>query len=119
LARVALARTLRRMETPPALPPTSRPPLGKKFAFILLGPVVAMALAAALSAGGKDLEGMAFGLSMISLLAMLVCSIICAVWVGRRQGSGLGFLTFLGIQVFYIAVAFAGCAALVGKMDFH
>ena len=106
------------METPPDLPSTSPPLLGKKFCFTLLGPVAGMALAAAFSMGGKDTEGVSFGLSLFSVIAMLICSIICAIWVGQRKGGGLGFLAFLGIQVFYIAVAFAGCAAVVGKMDF-
>ena len=107
------------METPPELPPTSRPLLGKKFCFTLLGPVVGMAIAAAISTAGKDAESASFGLSILSILSMLVCSIICAIWVGQRKGGGLGFLAFLGIQVFYITVACAGCAAVVGKMDFR
>jgi hypothetical protein len=107
------------METPPALPPNPPPPLGKAFVITLLGPVLAMGIAALASLGGKDTEGLSFGLSILALPAMLVCSIICAVWVGQRKGGGMGFLAFLGIQVFYIAVATAGCAAVVGKMDFR
>jgi hypothetical protein len=80
-----------------------------------------MALAVIASLSGKGSESFAFGLSVLSLPVMLVCSIICAVWVGQRKGGGMGFLAFLGIQVFYIAVAFGGCAAVLNNhpMNFH
>ena len=110
------------METPPELPPTPRPPLGRTFVWTLLAPVASMGLAAAISAAStrnSSGEGLGMVLSMLTLPAMLVCSILCAVWVGQRKGGGMGFLAFLGIQIFYIAVACAGCAVTVGKMDFR
>lgn len=103
------------METPPELPAKERPPLGKAFFMVLLGPVASMGIAALASLGGKDAEGLSFGLSLFTLPAMLVCSILCAVWIGQRKGGGMGFLSFLGIQVVYIAVAFGGCAAVLNN----
>ena len=109
------------METPPELPPQPLPPLGKAFYVTLLGPVVSMGFAALFSLGGKDLEGLSYGLSLLTLPFMLVCSIVCAVMIGKRKGGGMGFLGFLGIQGFYIAVAFGGCAAVLSNqpMNFH
>jgi hypothetical protein len=109
------------MEPPPDLPRKTPLPLGKKFVITLLCPVAGMAVAALASLGGRDAEGMAYGLSILSLPVMLFCSIICAVWIGQRRGAGMGFLGFLGIQVFYIAVAFGGCAAVLSNrpMNFH
>jgi hypothetical protein len=109
------------METPPTLPPAPPEPLGKPFFITLLAPVASMALAALASLGGKDAEEFSFGLSILTLPAMLVCSIICGVMVGKRKGGGMGFLAFLGFQVLYIAVAFGGCAAVLSNqpMNFH
>jgi hypothetical protein len=109
------------MENPPPLP-DSKAPLGRTFFILLFAPVASMALAAVCPwLGGRNsgLEGFGVVLSLASLLAMLVCSILCAVTVGKRNGAGLAVLTFLGIQVLYIAVACGGCAAVVGKMDFR
>src|SRR4051794_37438155 len=109
------------MENPPPLP-DSKPPLGRTFYILLFAPVASMGCAAACPAlGGRNsgLEGFGMVLSMATLLAMLVCSILCGVMVGKRSGGGIGVLTFLGIQALYVAVACAGCAAVVGKMDFR
>ncbi len=109
------------MEVPPKIP-DSKPPLGRAFYILLFAPVASMGCAAVCpTLGGRNsgLEGFGMMLSMATLFAMLVCSILCAVMVGKRSGGGLGVLTFVGIQVLYIAVAFAGCAAVVGKMDFR
>lgn len=81
-----------------------------------------MALAVGIAAaGGRNGGGGDWGipLSFLALFAMLVCSIICAVMVGKREGGGMGFLTFVGIQVLYIGVAFAGCATVASGMSFH
>lgn len=111
----------RRMETPPALPPTLRPPLGKAFYITLLAPVASMGLAALAGLGGKDTEGFSFGLSLLTMPVMLVCAIVCAVMVGQRKGGGMGFAAFLGFVVLYIAVAFGGCAAILSnnRLDFR
>lgn len=109
------------METPPPTP-DAKPPLGRAFYAWLLAPVVSMAVAAAASAiGGRNSELQGFGmlLSLATLVAMLVCSIVCAVMVGKRQGGGIGVLTFVGVQVIYVSVAFAGCAVAMAKLDFH
>ena len=108
-------------ETPPPIP-DPKPPLGRAFYIWLFAPVVSMAVAAAAStAGGRnsDLQGFGMLLSMGTLVAMLVCSIVCSVMAGKRKGGGIGVLTFIGIQVIYISVAFAGCALAIGKMDFR
>jgi len=109
------------METPPELPPTSPRPYGKGFFILLLCPVVMMGIAALASLAGKDAEGISFGLSLLTLPVMLICSIVCAVWIGKRKGTGMGFLGFVGIQVLYIAVAFGGCAAVLSNqpLNFH
>jgi hypothetical protein len=41
------------------------------------------------------------------------------VMVGKRKGGGIGFLAFLGIQILYIGVAFAGCVTLADGMSFR
>ena len=109
------------METPP---PTAeaKPPLGRAFYIWLFAPVASMSVAAAASAAGgrnSDLQGFGTVLSLLSLLAMIACSVVCSVMVGRRKGGGLGVMTFIGIQVIYVSVACAGCAVAVGKMDFR
>lgn len=109
------------METPPPTP-DAKPPLGRAFYIWLLSPLASMAVAAAAAAAGgrnSDLQGFGMVLSMATLVAMLVCSIVCSVMVGKRQGGGIGVLTFIGIQVIYVSVACAGCAVTIGKMDFR
>ena len=109
------------METPPPIP-DAKPPLSRAFFMTLLAPIASMAVAAACSVlGGRNSELQGFGqlLSMATLVAMLVCSIVCAVMVGRRSGGGIGVLTFIGIQVIYVAVAFAGCVTAIGQLNFH
>jgi hypothetical protein len=109
------------METPPPIP-DPQPPLGRGFYIWLLAPVASMAVAAAAPViGGRNsgLEGFGVVLSLISMVGMIACSVVCAVMVGKRKGGGLGVLTFLGIQVVYVSVAFAGCVAMIGKMDFR
>ena len=81
-----------------------------------------MALAVGIAvAGGRNRGGGDLGvpLSFLALFAMLVCSIICAVMVGKRKGGGIGFLAFLGIQILYIGIAFAGCVTLADGMSFR
>ena len=109
------------METPPPIP-DAKPPLGRAFYFWLFAPVISMALAAAASAAGghnSGPEGFGFVVSVLSLLGMIACSVVCSVMVSKRKGGWFGALTFIGIQVVYVAVAFAGCATMIGKMDFH
>ncbi len=108
------------METPPPLQEPK--PLGRTFYIILFSPIAAMALAVGIGvAGGRNGAGGDLGvpLSFLALFAMLVCSIICAVMVGKRKGGGIGFLAFLGIQILYIGVAFAGCVTLADGMSFR
>ncbi len=112
------------METSPPTP-EAKPPLSRAFFITLLAPIApiaSMAVAAACSAlGGRNSNVQGFGmlLSLATLVALLVCSIVCAVMVGKRSGGGIGVLTFLAIQVIYVAVAFAGCAATTAKLNFH
>ena len=109
------------IETPPPTP-EAKPPLGRKFYLWLFAPVISMGVAAAASAAGgrnSDLQGFGMVLSLLSLLAMIACSVVCSVMVGKRKGGGLGVLTFIGIQVIYVSAAFAGCATMVGKIDFR
>jgi len=80
---------------------------------------MALAVGIAAAAGRNDGGDLGIPLSFLALFAMLVCSIICAVMVGKRKGGGIGFLTFVGIQVLYIGVAFAGCATLASGMSFR
>ena len=80
------------METPPPTP-EAKPPLGRTFYLWLFAPVASMAVAAAVSAAGgrnSSLEGFGFVVSLLSLLAMIACSVVCAVMVGKRKGGGLG-----------------------------
>lgn len=109
------------MEPPPPTP-DAKPPLGRAFYLMLFAPVATMAVASAASAAGgrnSGLEGFGMVVSLLSLLGMIACSVVCSVMVGKRKGGWLGVLTFLGIQVIYISVARAGCAVAVGKMDFR
>ena len=108
------------MDSPPPLPDPK--PLGRTFWILLLAPIGSMALAAGLSAifGNDSPDGGAgMLLSMVTLPVMLVCSILCAVMVGKRKGAGLGILTFIGIQIVYIGVGFAGCATVMIGVNFH
>ncbi len=107
------------MDTPPPLPEPK--PLGPLFYILLIGPLAVMGIAAliALAGGRNRADDWSIPLSVLSLPVMLVCSIICAVMVGRRKSAGYGILTFIGIQVVYIGVAFAGCATVMSGMSFH
>lgn len=99
------------METPP----DNRPPLGKAFLLTFLGPLFCIAIAAALPAVTHRLdEGVA--LWFLTLPVMVICSIICGAIIGCRSGAGIGFLSFLGIIIFYAGVALAGCAAVAPKI---
>ena len=109
------------METPPPTP-GAKLPLGRTFYLCLFAPVVFMAVGAAASAIGTTNNGMdSLGLvvSLLSLLGMIACSVVCSVMVSKRKGGWFGVLTFIGIQVVYVAVAFAGCAAMIKGMDFR
>lgn len=107
------------METPPPLP--GEKPLGRTFYILLIGPLVAMGVAVAISklAPKGDLSDLGLPLSWLAMLAMLVCSIICAVIIGKRKNAWLGVLTFVGIQVLYLSVCFAGCGYMMQGVNFH
>ena len=113
--------SLRLMETPPPTP-EAKPPLGRTFYLWLFAPVISMAVATAATAAGEHnglLAGFGNLLGLPSLLAMIACSVACSMMVGKRQGGWIGLLTFLGIQVVYVAVAVAGCSVMIGKTDFR
>ena len=103
------------MESPPSLPPK---PLGRAFYILLVAPVASMMLAAALSVFKSSVGDLGVMLSLATLFVMLVCSIICAVMVGKCKGAGSGFLAFVGIQILYIGIAFAGCSTVM-QVNFH
>lgn len=109
------------METPPPTPNT-KPPLGRAFFIWLLAPVVTMAVATTIFATdnrNSELQGFGMIVSWLSLLAMIGCSVVCSMMVGKRRGGLSGVLTFLGIQVIYVSVAVAGCATMLGTMGLH
>ena len=70
-------------------------------------------LALGLIPGHGSHGGGSFAIILIfgSILAMFVCSIICAVQIGNSRGIGFGILAFIVIQVFYISVSAVGCTA--------
>jgi hypothetical protein len=77
------------------------------------------ALAGIIAERNSALQSFAMVLSMVDLLAMLVCSIMCSVVAGQRKGAGWGVLTFICLQVLYITIGFAGCALTFGRMDYR
>lgn len=106
------------MDTPPPLP--DKKPLGTTFYVLLIGPLVAMGMAVALkSVETASTRDLAVPLSWLAMLAMWVCSIFCAVMVGKRKNAWLGVLTWFGIQVVYLSVTFAGCDYISRGMNFH
>ena len=108
------------MDTPPPLP--ARKPLGALFYVLLIGPLAAMGLAVAIDRmGGGRSQAADWGipLSLLAMLVMLTCSIICAIMIGKRHGAGLGVLSFIGIQVVYLAASFAGCGMILQGANFH
>jgi hypothetical protein len=110
------------MENPPTPPPGTERPLGRAFFILFYAPIGVMALAAAASSIGERhgaLQDFGMSVSLLNLPGMLICSIICAVIAGIRRTVGFGFATFLGIQVVYIAVAFAGCAVTSQGFNVH
>jgi hypothetical protein len=108
------------MENPPPLPGPK--PLGRTFYILLLAPIAGMAVSAGLSVIG-DHKGPAgdggMMLSWLALLAMFVCSILCAIIAGKRWNAWIGVLMFVGVQIVYIGVACAGCATIMEGVNFH
>jgi len=104
------------MESPPTLP---LKPLGRTFYIVLLAPIVSMALAAGLSLLKGSVGDLGAMLSLATLLAMFVCSVICAIMVGRGGRMEAGIVAFVGIVILYIGVAFAGCATVMQGVSFH
>jgi hypothetical membrane protein len=108
------------MDSPPPLP--EKRPLGRTFFILFFAPIIVMAISAGVGLTAErnsNLQGLGVALWAFDHHALLVCSIICAMMVGQRRNPGLGVLTFFGIQVIYIAVAFGGCIANLQKMDFR
>ena len=103
----------------PALPP-SLPPLGRTFYITIFAPLAPLALCLLTSAAAGNSKDAAapFVFLFCALPAMLGCSIAGAIMVGKRKGVPLGILTFFGLQVLYIGVAFAGCVSSFTHMDF-
>ena len=108
------------MDTPPALPPPL-PPLGRTFYLTILAPLVPLALCFITSAGTGNSKDSSAPLAFLfcALPVMLGCSIAGAIMLGKRKGVPLGILTFFGLQVLYIGVAFAGCVSSFTHMDFR
>jgi hypothetical protein len=107
------------MDTPPPLP--GKKPLGQTFYILLLSPLLVMGIAVALAKLGStgSTRDLGIPLSWLAMLGMWVCSILCAVIVGKRKNAWLGVLTWLGIQVVYLSVTFAGCDTMTRGMNFH
>jgi hypothetical protein len=107
------------MDNPPPLPESK--PLGRTFYILLIAPLIGMGIAVALAAFGGQGNASDFGvlLSWVAMIAMWVCSIFCAVIVGKRKNAWLGVLAFLGIQVVYLSVTFAGCGYMMDGASFH
>lgn len=99
------------MHTPSDPSPYARRKFGTPFVWLLFAPVLSIGLVTAITAlsGQGSGLGLAVILFQLTLAFMLACSILCGVRVGRSSGRGMGFLAFLGILIFYAAVAFAGC----------
>jgi hypothetical protein len=107
------------MDTPPPLRSTK--PLGRTFYVLLISPLIVMGIAVALAklAEDRNIRELGMPLSWLAMLAMWVCSIFCAVIVGKRKNAWLGVLTWFGIQVVYLSVTFAGCDYMTRGMNFH
>lgn len=109
------------MDTPPALPKPPLPPLGRTFYLTICAPLLPLALGILLSLGTAHTKNSDTPLVFLflALPVMLGCSIAGAIMVGNRKGAGYGVLTFFGLQVLYIGIAFAGCVSTLSGMNFH
>jgi hypothetical protein len=107
------------MDAPPPLPASK--PLGRTFCVLLIGPLVVMGIAIAVGKFGAkgNTSDLSFPLSWLAMILMWVCSIFCAVMVGKRKKWWLGVLTFFGIQVVYLSVVFAGCDYMTRGFNMH
>ena len=96
------------------------PPLGRTFYITILAPLapLALCLLTSLGAGSSKGSDASLGFLFCALPVMLGCSIAGAIMVGKRKSVPLGILTFFGLQVLYIGVAFAGCVSSFSHMDF-
>ena len=108
------------MDTPPALPPP-KPPLGRAFYINLCAPLLPLGICflTSTTAGGAKNSDTPFAFLFLALPVILGCTLACAIMVGSRKGAGLGVLTFLGLQILYLAIAFAGCLASFSGANFH
>jgi hypothetical protein len=77
----------------------------------LFSRVTPLVLGAAGQGGGG---GVFFWLAMF---AVAVSPIACGIIVGTRRGIGVGGLTFLGVLMLYVAIAFAGCMLVLQRSD--
>lgn len=104
------------MDTPPA----PLPPLGRTFYLTICAPLLPLALCILTSVGtghSKNSEA-PFVFLFLALPVMLGCSIAGAIMLGKRKGAGYGVLTFFGLQILYLGIAFAGCVSSFTGMDF-
>jgi hypothetical protein len=108
------------MDSPPALP--EKRPLGRAFFILFFAPLLVMVISVGASLAAErnsTLQGFGMALWALDLVALLVCSVICAMIAGQCRGVGIGVLTFLGIQLIYIAVGVGGFIAAISKADFR
>ena len=108
------------MDTPTP-EPAPKPPLGRAFYITICAPLAPLLLCLLATAGTSQSRdsGTPLVFLFLALPVMLGCSIAGAIMVGKRKGAGFGVLTFIGLQILYLGVAFAGCVASFSGMNFH
>ena len=109
------------MEIPPALPKPPLPPLGRTFYLTICAPLLPLVLCILTGLGNSRSNNseVPFVFLFLALPVMLGCSIAGAIMVGNRKGAGYGVLTFFGLQVLYLGIAFAGCIASFTGVNLH
>jgi hypothetical protein len=106
------------MDEPSRKPDSSPPPSDddRPFWIAFYAPIALFVLALVLGAAGQGGGGAVF--FWLAAFAAAVSPIVCGIIVGTRRGIGAGVLTFLGVLMLYVAIAFAGCMLVLRSLRF-
>jgi hypothetical protein len=98
----------------PSHEPHSPPPFSDlgRFCWTMLAVPILLFGAALLASHSPGFVDLAVILLSFAGCGAVISSIVFGFVVGRRSGTGVGFLTIIGTLIVYLSIAFVGCVAL-------